>query len=219
MTSYQRLNGRRVRRNSRYTPPRPTADLYDYNDFEICVPRSILGKPRLLVINYPVQPRPEVVAGVLALFLGGENLRALDSGVIISQGVGETRESLAAVFPTCLGLAHVLYISRIHTIALHVGHADSQDLSSFLSDEAELFKSLNKRKGAGEWFQNVSSTVAMREALDIAVRAGFDMPSGLEMDEYCVELIRKRWNFGSKTSFVEAVEQGMNDARRITSRR
>ena len=86
-------------------------------------------------------------------------------------------------------------------------------MATFSKDFAEWYW------GAGEWFHNVSSTVAMREALDIAARAGFDMPSGLEMDEYCVELIRKRWNFGSKTSVVEGVEQGMNDARRITSRR
>jgi len=219
MTNSRRVNGRHVRRNSRYTPPRPIADLYDYNDFANCVPRSILGKPQLLVINYPVQPQPEVVAGVLALFLGGENLRALDSQVVISRAVGETRESLAAVFPTSLGLAHVLYIHEVHTIALHIGYSDSQDLSRFLSDEAELFKNLNQRKGDGEWFLHVSSTVAMREALDIAARAGIDAPSGFAIDEYCVELIRNRWNFGSDTSFVEAVKQGMNDARRITSRR
>ena len=218
MTKKRRFNKRHTYRNPRYTPPRQTTDLFGFEHFGRLIPRSILGRPPLIVINYPIRPQLEVVAGVLTLFFGGENHHISHQQVVIGQGVIEERGVIESVFPTSLGLAHIVYLPRTCSVVLTAGHSNLNDLSNYLSNKEETLKHLDRRVGDGESFRNVSSTVAMREALDIAARAGFAVPSGFEVDEYCVELIRKRWNFGSNTSFVEAVEQGMNDARRTTSR-
>lgn len=171
-----------------------------------------------MVYNYPLQPRPEDVAGVLALFMGGENHDAYSYEAVMNQGALEIRNNIRSVFRTSRGLAFLLYMHEEHLITLSIGHADEQDITKFLSNR-KFSKNLSCRKGDGEWFRQVSPAVAMREAVNIAVRSGFEMPNILDIDECCTELIRHRWNFDNGISFVDAVEKGMRDARRITSRR
>ena len=218
MTYQQSTNRRRTRQNSRYTPPRPTAEMYSYSDYRACLTRSVFSEPELMVINHPAKPTPRDVSGVLTLFMGGENLNVVDRTLVLDQsGVKLTRDIVAA-FPTSIGLAHILYIGEVNGVVITTGHRSVQEIEDLVLDPRDFLEDVLVRKGDSRWFQSVSRSDAMCEALDIARLAGFQLPANIDMDEWTTELIRRRWEFGQDTSFPEAVRQAMRDAGKIRSR-
>jgi len=219
MTNKRRFNKRNRQRNSRYTPPSRTIDTYSYADYRHVLFRNNLGSPNLAVCNFSMKATPEDMAGALALFVAGENTEASSHLIEISSSGVEVHPFLEARYKTKAGLAHLMYSGTATHISMTIGYTNEQELEDHFAISARTNSNVSRRRGDSDWFNSVSPLATLRESMDIAARHGLDMPSGLEMDEYCVELIRKRWNFRSNTSFVEAVEQGMNDARRITSRR
>jgi len=217
MTNKRRFKKSNRKWNSRYTPPRRTIDAYSYDDYKHCLFRNNLGSPDLLVCNFSMKATPEDMAGALALFVAGENRERSAHLIEISSSGIEVHPFLEARYKTKVGLAHLMYSGTETHITMTIGYTNEQELEDHMS--ASTNSNVIGRRGDSDWFDSVSPLATLRESMDIAARHGLAVPNGLEMDEYCVELIRKRWNFGSDTSFVEAVEQGMSDARRITSRR
>lgn len=193
--------------------------MYFFNDYGPHLPRVSLGEPRLCVIQHPAKPEPEDVLGVLALFMAGENWTLLGSQVIIEQEDVVVHHDIEAKFETRRGLAHVLYLGEVNCIAITLGHSDIEALDRFLASSQSFLKRLSRCRGDSNWFRSVSGAAVMREALDIAQRSGLVPPQDQEMNEWNIEMIRRRWTFGGETPICEAVQQGLKDAIKITSRR
>jgi hypothetical protein len=219
MRNKKRTNQRHSQRGSRYTPPVRKADVYSFNDYGPHLPRIALGEPRLCVIQHPAKPEPEDVLGVLALFMAGENWTIVDSQVIFEQEDIVVHHDIEGKFETRLGLAHVLYLGEVNGITITFGHSDIEALDRFLAGSQSFLKRLLHRRGDSNWFRPVSGSAVMRAALDIARRSGLVPPQDQEMNEWNIELIRRRWTFGGETPLCDAVQQGLKDAIKITSRR
>jgi hypothetical protein len=151
--------------------------------------------------------------------MAGENWTLLGGQVIIEQEDVVVHRDIEGKFETRLGLAHVLYLGEVNGITITFGHSDIEALGRFLAGSQSFLKRLSHCRGDSNWFRPVSGSAVMREALDIARRSGLVPPQDQEMNEWNIELIRRRWTFGGETPLCDAVQQGLKDAIKITSRR